>query len=549
MKRHIPNMVWLGLAMAVGYWLIESMMHTFIYGDGPLAFTLMAEHDLNEFWMRVIIVILFVAFGWIANRAVRAERQLQKDAQRLARLLRFVETIKLGAQIPTNEHRSPQVPEQMPPPVSSAAGANSGGPADSPGDIGELVFRKDDMGELTRFLQQISEFLNLRFREPFALLELTRDINMGLLLDDILEKAYERLRSVLPYNRLCLALLEENDTVARIRWVRADYPDLMLRMGYCASLQGSSLQEIILSGEPRIINDLTAYLKAHPNSESTRLMVAEGGRSSLTCPLISLGRPIGFMFFSSRSPDAYKSVHVVIFKLIAGHLSVVVEKSDLYQRILKEKERSESLLLNVMPERIASRLSAGEKQVSEYLPEINVFFADIVGFTEFAFRSSPEQVLNVLQNLFVPLDRLCDLHGVEKIKTIGDEFMAISRPLSTNDNGHLRNLAEFALDALKLVEGMRYPDGQLLRIRIGMHTGPGVAGVIGQRKFAYDIWGDTVNIAHRMESTGEAGRIHVSQEIHSRLHEHFSFEEREELEVKGIGRMKTYFLTAEKSSP
>lgn len=548
-KRRIPNMVWLGVVMAAGYWLIESTMHTFVFDEGPLAQTLMADYNLKEVWSRLVISVLFIAFGWIAEKLLRAERHLKENAQRLSRLLRFVENIKLGAHIPTNEHRFPRIPAQTPSTVSSVPGSNPGSQTDYPDDIGELVFSNDDIGELTRFLQQISEFLALRFREPFALLQLTRDINMGLLLDDILERAYERLQSVLPYNRLCLAVLEENDTVARVRWVRADYPDLMLRTGYSASMQGSSLQKIIFSGEPRIINDLAAYLEAHPNSDSTRLMVAEGGRSSLTCPLLSLGRPIGFMFFSSQSVDTYKNAHSVIFKLIAGHLSVVVEKSDLYQRILKEKENSESLLLNVMPERIASRLSAGEKQVSEYLPEINVFFADIVDFTEFASRFSPEKVLNVLQNLFVPLDRLCDLHGVEKIKTIGDEYMAITRPLSTNDDKHLRNLAEFALDALKLVAGMRYPDGELLKIRIGMHTGPGVAGVIGQRKFAYDMWGDTVNIAHRMESTGEVGRIQVSQEIYARLRENFFFEERGEVEIKGIGRMKTYFLTAEILSP
>ena len=140
------------------------------------------------------------------------------------------------------------------------------------------------------------------------------------------------------------------------------------------------------------------------------------------------------------------------------------------------------------------------------------------------------------------------MYGVEKIKTIGDQYMAMSVPSGLDHDGHLRNLAEFALEALSVVEGMRYPDGKGVRIRIGMHAGPGVAGVIGQEKFAYDVWGDAVNVASRMESSGEPGRIHVTREVHTRLQDAFLFEERGEIEVKGMGPMQTYFLTAKKPS-
>ena len=352
------------------------------------------------------------------------------------------------------------------------------------------------------------------------------------------------LQPVFPYNRLSVAFLEKDGEVLRARWARADYPDLMLRTGYAGVLKEGSLPGIIASGEPRIINDLAAYLHHHPLSHATSLLVAEGIRSSLTCPLISMGKPIGFLFFSSLTTDTYKNVHTDAFKLIAGHLSVMIEKSNLYQQILSEKERSEHLLLNVMPARIAARLHSGAKSVAESLPEVNVLFVDIVGFTEFASRYPPERVVHLLENVFTPLDRLCGIYGVEKIKTSGDEYMAISGQPGTDRSMQLRNLAEFALEALGSVKGMRYPDDEQVRIRLGMHTGAAVAGVFGQTKFAYDVWGDAVNIASRMESSGEAGRIHVTEEIRAKLQGEFSFEERGVIDVKGKGMMKTYFLMA-----
>jgi len=124
--------------------------------------------------------------------------------------------------------------------------------------------------------------------------------------------------------------------------------------------------------------------------------------------------------------------------------------------------------------------------------------------------------------------------------------MVMSGQSGSDNDKQLRNLAEFALEALRSVEGMRYPDGELVRIRLGMHTGPAVAGVIGQTKFAYDIWGDAVNIASRMESSGEAGCIHVTEQIQAKLRGEYLFEQREPIDIKGKGLMKTYFLKARK---
>jgi class 3 adenylate cyclase len=550
MKLRTPNLIWLGAGMGAAFWLAESLLHTFVFDSGSLVVTLLGEHDPNELWMRLFIAISFAAFGWIAERSLRAERHLKDDAERLNRLLRFVGHVKQnfprrreGRDFPLFGDRLRRQTPAVAGTVPGAIAAGAGGDADG---IGELAVSEDEIGKLTRILQDLSRLLDERFDELHALLQLTHDINMGLLLDEALEKAYETLQSVLPYDRLGVALLEKDGQVVRARWARADYPELLLRTGYAGVIRGSSLQAIIASGEPRIINDLAGYLELHPLSESTGLIVAEGIRSSLTCPLISMGKPIGFMFFSSLTANSYKNVHIDVFELIAGHLSVMVEKGNLYQQILTEKEKSERLLLNVMPARIAARLRSGAKSVAENLPEVNILFVDIVDFTEFASHYPPERVVHLLENVFVPLDRLCDLYGVEKIKTSGDEYLVMSGPSGSDTGKQLRSLAEFALEALRSVEGMRYPDGALVRIRLGMHTGPAVAGVIGQTKFAYDIWGDAVNIASRMESSGEAGRIHVTEEIHAKLQREFLFDERGMIDVKGRGPMRTYFLKAKK---
>jgi class 3 adenylate cyclase len=518
------NLIWLGAAVAAAYWLFESLLHAFVFDRVPLRVALLAEYDPNEIWMRALMALLFVAFGWIANRSVLAERRLQEDAQRLKHLLQFADELK--QHVPRGD-AEPQ-PLRLPPE--------------------DLTATEDSIAKLTQLLWNLSNFLDERFKELYVLLQLTHQINMGLLLDEVLDKAYASLRAILPYDRLGLALIDDDGEMVRAQWARSEYPRTMLNPGYAGRLQGSSLHGIMATEEPRIINNLVAYLQAHPGSDATRLMVEEGIRSSLTCPLISAGRAIGFMFFSSRTADTYEHVHVEIFKLIAGHLSLVVEKSNLYQQILREKNNSESLLLNVIPARIAERLRAGEQPIADSIPATNILFADIVGFTEFASRFPPEKVLQVLQNIFLHLDDLCDIHGVEKIKTIGDEYMAISGTAHAGQ-ADLRNLAEFALDALASIGKLRYPDGHPVQIRIGMHSGPVVAGVIGQKKFAYDIWGDAVNTASRMESYGETGRIQVTAEIVAQLQDAFLFEERGTIDVKGKGLMKTYFLTGKKAAP
>jgi signal transduction histidine kinase len=191
---------------------------------------------------------------------------------------------------------------------------------------------EDEIGQLGQALMDLGSALGQRLDQVRTLAQVTAQINAGLTLDEVLDLVFESFRPLIPYDRIGFSLLEEDGQVARARWARSTAPQVKLTVGYSARLAGSSLQWIVETGQPRILNDLEAYIQEHPNSESTRLILAEGIRSSLTCPLIAMGKPIGFMFFSSMQPCTYKDAHVELFLQIAGQLAVIVEKSRLYQQ-------------------------------------------------------------------------------------------------------------------------------------------------------------------------------------------------------------------------
>ena len=196
----------------------------------------------------------------------------------------------------------------------------------------------DEVAQLGQALLNLSRTFEHRVNEKAKLQEVTANANAGLLLDEILDQLYESFRSLIPYDRIGLALLEDKGQVLRARWGRSDAPVIRLTPGFSAPMQGSSLQTVFETGQPRIINDLQSYLEGHPHSQSTGLIVREGMRSSLTCPLIAVGKPIGFIFFSSMMTDTYRDAHVQLFMQIANQLAVIVEKSRLYEE-LQESNR------------------------------------------------------------------------------------------------------------------------------------------------------------------------------------------------------------------
>lgn len=211
-------------------------------------------------------------------------------------------------------------------------------------------------------------------------------------------------------------------------------------------------------------------------------------------------------------------------------------------------ERSEALLANMLPFSIAERLKAPDRGViADKYDVASVLFADIVGFTERASSTPPADLVRFLDRLYGAFDALLDKHGLEKIKVSGDSYMVVSGvPRARPD--HAQALADFALDMARVAATLRDPRGQAVPLRIGMACGPVVAGVVGSRRFFYDVWGDAVNVASRMESTDSVGRIQVPEAMYERLKDDFVLQERGRIDVKGKGFMRTWYLIGRKAT-
>ncbi|MFB6346579.1 MAG: adenylate/guanylate cyclase domain-containing protein [bacterium] len=211
----------------------------------------------------------------------------------------------------------------------------------------------------------------------------------------------------------------------------------------------------------------------------------------------------------------------------------------------EEKERSENLLVNILPEKVSQQLKQNQ-DVSEEFENVTVLFADIVEFTTLAQSLPAQDVVAILDDIFSGFDKLVNEYGLEKIKTIGDEYFVAAGVPDPMDN-HAIQTAHLAFDLIEAAQSHQRADGKPFRLRLGMNTGPLVAGIIGKEKFAYDVWGDTVNVGSRMESQGQPGRIQVTPATKQAIQEQdpdgtFGFEERRIVEVKGKGKITTYFL-------
>ena len=230
---------------------------------------------------------------------------------------------------------------------------------------------------------------------------------------------------------------------------------------------------------------------------------------------------------------------LILAIIITRALRSTVLRSEL--TAIREQERADRLLLNILPESIARRLKDDPQAIADGFHDVTVLFADLVGFTPMSEKMTPTDTLRLKDQVFCRFDELVDRFGLEKIKTVGDAYMLAGGLPDPRDN-HADDVARMALAMLAEVKNIRGPHGEPLSIRIGIATGPVVAGVIGRKKFLYDLWGDTVNTASRMESSGETNSIQVSESTWRRLHDRFVFRQRGEIEIKGKGRVTTWFL-------
>ena len=225
------------------------------------------------------------------------------------------------------------------------------------------------------------------------------------------------------------------------------------------------------------------------------------------------------------------------------HLEMLNKEKELLEF---EQMKTEKLMLNILPKPIAERLKKGEKNISGSYPEVTILFSDLVGFTKMSSQKSAADLVMLLNDLFSRFDKRAENLGLEKIKTIGDAYMAVGGlPIPRSD--HAEIAADMALGMFEDLTAFNAENRADLNMRIGLNSGPVVAGVIGFTKFSYDLWGNTVNTASRMESTSLPGRIQISPTTKEALHDKFILEERELMECKGLGQIMTHFLNARKA--
>jgi class 3 adenylate cyclase len=223
-----------------------------------------------------------------------------------------------------------------------------------------------------------------------------------------------------------------------------------------------------------------------------------------------------------------------------------LSKDELFEAVQQEKAKSEELVRNILPDKIALALkeqTGNAGTIFDFHPATTILFTDEVGFTPLTSTLTPERIVRLIDHLFSRFDELCGIHGVEKIKTIGDAYLAVAGVPSAVED-HARRAARLALDIRRVHSEVMAAEGVALKIRIGLHSGPVVAGVIGSRKYAYDIWGDSVNVASRMESTSLPNEIHISAATRKLLPEGFMVQSRGEVAIKGRGTMESYFLNS-----
>lgn len=269
--------------------------------------------------------------------------------------------------------------------------------------------------------------------------------------------------------------------------------------------------------------------------------------SAWTCVIVYCvyALPAGILQGASTYQPSYVLMSN-LFSMLAGYYMERAERRDfLLTRMLRdERNRTEAVLANILPEHIAARLKDEDSVIADQYENVIVLFADIVDFTRFSSKRKPDEVVRVLDDIFSELDDLAERYGLEKIKTIGDAYMVVAGlPHPQPDDPE--RIIHFALEINRML-GTR--SDVPFQMRIGIHSGPVVAGVIGKRKKTYDLWGDTVNTASRMESTGEPGLIHMSEDFADRIRDHFPIVDRGVATIKGKGAMRTYTLAPEVTS-
>lgn len=333
-------------------------------------------------------------------------------------------------------------------------------------------------------------------------------------------------------------------------------------------------EEILMSISPVESNLLSESVLGFTRRTSDAVVVAEATKDprfehdpyvrhfnvqSVMCiPITHQAKFIGILYLENRhTKGAFTSDRVELISLLSSQIAVSIENALLYEQLEQkvsdrteelriEKQKSDELLYNILPFETAQELKKNGFAQPRFYDSATVLFTDFKGFTDISSKLEPHELVEELNLCFRAFDQIAEKYGIEKIKTIGDAYMAVGG-IPVPNSVHPENALLAALEIRDFIlYRLNHGEGLGFNLRIGIHTGPVVAGIVGVKKFQYDIWGDTVNIAARMESNSEAGRINISQKTYELVKDRFLCEEREEIEVKGKGKMKMYFVNGKK---
>lgn len=413
-------------------------------------------------------------------------------------------------------------------------------------------------------LQDTNNKLELTYNNLKSLSQLGQTLTSSLDTKEIILTITKHIQDTMDSDIITIGMYEEEKRIIK-------YKFLVKNHKYIPSMAFENLDEdnfssrCIKSNNEIIVNDLDLE---YPEFVSQIHNLWDEVTCSLVyIPLQVENRLIGIFSVQSYNKNSYNINQLNVLRTMASYIAIAIDNADAYKLLSKknrqlnehldkirilnnqlelEMSKSEKLLLNILPKTIAERLKKGENIISDYFSEASVLFADIAGFTKMSSKmSSQEKLVDILNEIFTSFDKVASKYGLEKIKTIGDCYMlAGGIPIPSED--HLERTTEASLEMLDTFKNLQEQLNIEVDIRIGINAGPIVAGVIGKNKFVYDLWGDTVNIASRMESNGFIGRVNCSKYVFDRLKDKYNFEFRGEFEVKGRGIMGMYFLNNRK---
>lgn len=365
------------------------------------------------------------------------------------------------------------------------------------------------------------------------LTDIGRDITSSLNVDEIIQKLYKYISSSMVLNEMYVLLHQKNKSLYLS--IKDNKIEDITNLTWSTDTD-NPINWCFINNKEMELNDAQSNYSQYVFNPIT-YKNGEKAASVISIPLSLSNKMIGSICIMSDSINAYDTFHLEFLKSVSSYLSVAHENSGLFEDLNTEKKKSDELLLNILPSEIAEELKQTGGTKARLFENVTVLFTDFVNFTGIGEKLSPTELVDELHKNFTAFDAISEKHGLEKIKTIGDAYLAVcGLPNEIPDHAH--RVAKAAIEIQDYIKKSK----SIFQIRIGIHSGSVVAGIVGSKKFAYDIWGDTVNTASRMESNSEAGKTNISSATNELIKDDFKCTYRGKIAAKNKGEIDMYFV-------